>query len=239
MASGFDRIAEGDDRQPATGTAKARIPGSDEGRAVLRDYLDASARLGEDDSPLLPPLKVLEQSGLFAYHPIIEQLGGYVLDDTGTSDHHILATSSPLMGSVLFLAHDGDSRFVFESGTTFLAAVREAHERGIDVADLHPDHAPLAKDQSALGAFVRSLLDRQGMNDVVICLLPSLNLEDIDLLRRLAQDEDFLVGEAVGRAIERRPSQALLSIAELCAAHRHPQVARAGERALRRIRQPG
>ncbi|WP_426389766.1 hypothetical protein [Variovorax sp. R-27] len=239
MASFFDKFLKGDARQPAIGPVKAEMPASDEGRAVLQNYLDASARFGKGDSHLLPPLQVLEQSGLFAYHPIIQQLGGYVLDDADTSDHHILATSSPLIGSVLFLAHDGDTRFVFDSGSTFLAAVREAHERGIEVTDLHPDHSPLAKDQSALGAFVRSLLDGQELNDVVVSLIPSLNLEDIDLLRRLAQDEDFFLGEAVGTEIERRPSPALLPIAELCAAHRHPQVARAGERAVRRIRQLG
>lgn len=215
------------------------MPTSDEGHAVLQSYFFASARFDEDGSHLLPQLAVLEQSERFAYHPIVQQLGGYVLDDADTSDHHLLVTRSPLIGSVLFLSHDGDTRIVFDSATAFLEAVRETRDKEIEVPDLHPDRSPIAQDQLALSAFMRGLLDSPGLNDVVVALIPSLDLQDIDLLQRLAQDEDFFLGEAVGNEIKNRPSPVLLPIAELCAAHPHPQVARAGDRAVRRILQSG
>ncbi len=239
MVGFLDRLLKGDTSQPVGDPPKAELPATKEARAVLQDYLDASAYIAGGDSHLLSSAAVLEQSGLFAYHPVIQELGGYILDDLGTSDHHVLVTSSPLVGCVLFLAHDGDTRCVFDSGLSFLSAVHAAHESGVSVTDLHPKCSPLAEDQSALGVFVRGLLDRQELKDVVVSLIPSLNLEDIDLLRTLARDEDFFLGEAVGREIERRPSPTLLSIAELCAAHGHAQVAQAGERAVRRIRQLG
>jgi len=215
------------------------MPASDTARAVLEHCLDAFARCGEVGSHLLAPREVLAQSGLLSHHPLIQQIGGYGLDDPGTSDHHILATRSPLTGRVLFLSHDGATRFIFDSGSRFLEAVREAHQRGIEVTDLHPEHLPLAEDLAALGALVRSLLEVQELHDVVVSVIPSLNLEDIDLLRRLAQEEDIFLGEAVGIAIERRPLPAPLPIAGLCAADGHPQVAWASARAVRRIRQLG
>jgi hypothetical protein len=234
MTDLFDRLPEGDPRHPPTVPDGNAWPVSEEGRALLQDYFDASASIDEDVSHLLSRLAVVEQSGRFAYHPVVQQLGGYILDDADTSDHHVLVTGSPLIGNVVFLSHDGDTRAVFESGAAYLAAVREAHGRGIDVTDLHPDQSPIAKDQGALSAFVRSLLASE-LGDVVVSLIPSLNLQDIDLLQRLAQDEDFFLGEAVASEIEKRPSAALLPIAELCAAHLHPQVARAGLRAVKRI----
>jgi hypothetical protein len=215
------------------------MPASDEGQAVLQNYFDAVTHFAECGPHLLSRQSVLERSGLFSPHPTVEQLGGYVLDDADTSDHHILVTSPPLIGSVLFLSHDGDTRIVFDSAETFLAAVREAHERGIDVTDLHPDLSPLAKDQVALSSFVRQVLETRALNDVVVTVIPSMDLTDLDLLQTLAQDEDFFLGEAVAIEIEKRPSPALLPIAELCAAQRHPQTAETGERAVRRIRRLG
>ena len=234
MTDFFDRLPKGDPRHPATVPDGIAWPASEEGQAVLQDYFDASASIDEDVPHLLSRSAVLEQSERFAYHPVIQQLGGYILDDADTSDHHFLATGSPLIGNVVFLAHDGDTRAVFESGAAYLAAVREAHNRGIEVTDLHPDQSPITKDQGALSAFVRSLLASE-LGDVAVSLVPSLNLEDTDLLQRLAEDEDFFLGEAVANEIEKRPSAALLPIAELCAAHIHPQVARAGHRAVKRI----
>lgn len=234
MTDFFDRLPKGDARHPATVPDETALPVSEEGRAVLQDYFDASASIDEDVPHLLSRIAVLEQSERFAYHPVVEQLGGFILDDADTSDHHVLATGSPLIGNVVFLSHDGDTRAVFETGAAYLAAVRVAHARGIEVTDLHPDQSPIAKDQGALSAFVRSLLASE-LGDVVVSLIPSLNLEDIDLLQRLAEDENFFLGEAVASEIYKRPSAALLSIAELCAAHLHPQVARAGLRAVKRI----
>ncbi|PWB21190.1 hypothetical protein DCO45_01970 [Comamonas sp. JNW] len=90
-----------------------------------------------------------------------------------------------------------------------------------------------------MGACIHRLLDDQEWNDVVVALIPSLSLEDKDLLHRLVADDDFFLGEAVAMAIQKRPDQALLTMAQLAAAHAHPQVARAGKLAVKRIHQLG
>jgi hypothetical protein len=130
--------------------------------------------------------------------------------DADTSNHHLLLTCSPLAASVLFLSHDGDTRVVFNSASAFLEAVRKARDSGLDVPELHPACSPVAQDQAALSTFIRGLLDAADLGDAVVALVPSMDLQDADLLRRLAQDEDFHLGEAVGIEIGKRPSPALL-----------------------------
>jgi hypothetical protein len=130
--------------------------------------------------------------------------------DADTSNHHLLLTRSPLAASVLFLSHDGDTRVVFDSASAFLEAVRKARDSGLDVPELHPACSPAVQDQAALSTFIRGLLDAADLGDAVVALVPSMDLQDADLLRRLAQDEDFHLGEAVGIEIGKRPSPALL-----------------------------
>lgn len=204
--------------------------------AVLQRYFDELARVDREGTPLLLPESVMAQTELFAYHPIIQQLGGYVLDDADTSNQHLLLTTPPLAGSVFFLSHDGDTRVVFDSASAFLEAVRTARDRGMDVPDLHPALSPPATDQLGLGVFIRSLLETGDSTELVVALVPSLDLRDTALLVQLADDEDFYLGEAVALEIGKRPSTELLPIAERCAAHPHTQVAQAGERAVGKIR---
>jgi hypothetical protein len=99
---------------------------------------------------------------------------------------------------------------VFDSASAFLEAVREARDSGLDVPELHPACSPVAQDQAALSTFIRGLLDAADLGDAVVAPVPSMDLQDADLLRRLAQDEDFHLGEAVGIEIGTRPSPALL-----------------------------
>lgn len=215
------------------------MPAAEEERDLLEHYVEAAAPFLALHPQLLAPREVLEHTAQFAYHPLVQQLGCYVLDDANTSDHHLLATRSPLAGCVLFLSHDGDTRAVFDSATSFLVALQQAQASDQEVSDLHPALSPIAQDQDALGACIHRLLDDQEWNDVVVALIPSLSLEDKDLLHRLVADDDFFLGEAVAMAIQKRPDQALLPMAQLCAAHAHPQVARAGKLAVKRIHQLG
>ncbi len=62
-----------------------------------------------------------------------------------------------------------------------------------------------------------------------------MDLRDLKLLRRLAQEQDFFLGEAVAIEISKRPSVELREVAELCAAHAHWQAAQAGRRALEEL----
>jgi hypothetical protein len=203
---------------------------------MLQEYFDQLKCADWASGSLFDAETVVEQSKLFAFHPAVQELHGYILDDENTSNHHLLITAPPLAGSVFFLSHDGDSRVVFESAAHFLDAVRKAQAEGLSVSDLHPRLSPVAKDQTALPNFIYALLCRE-CNDLVVSLVPSLDLEDLSLLQLLASDADFFLGEAVAIEIEKRPSKALLPMAVTCAEHVHPQVSVAGSRAVRRIQQ--
>lgn len=203
---------------------------------MLREYFDQLKCADWTSSSLFDAETVVEQSKLFAFHPAVHELHGYVLDDENTSNHHFLITVEPLAGSVFFLSHDGDSRVVFESAADFLDSVRKAQAAGLSVSDLHPRLSPVAKDQKALANFIHALL-RQASNDLVVSLVPSLDLKDLSLLQLLASDADFFLAEAIAMEIEKRPSKALLQIAVRCADHVDPQVSVAGARAVRCIQQ--
>jgi hypothetical protein len=203
---------------------------------MLQEYFDQLKCANWTSSSVFDAETVVEQSKLFAFHPAVQELHGYVLDDESTSNHHFLITVEPLAGSVFFLSHDGDSRVVFERAADFLDSVRKAEAEGLSVSDLHPPLSPVAKDQTALAKFMHELLRRE-CNDLVVSLVPSLDLEDLSLLQLLANDADFFLGEAVAMEIEKRPSKALLPVAVACAEHGHPQVAIAGSRAVRCIQQ--
>lgn len=176
------------------------------------------------------------------FHPVVRVLGGVILDDEDTSDHHVYLTRPPLAGMVLHLSHDGDSRIVFPSLETYLAAAVAARDSDGLIADFHPAETPLAADQRGLGALITDLLDgydEEGTATVLTALLPSLDLADADLLSRLASHEDFYLSEAVANEIARRPSRGLAAVAQICASHPHAQAAAAGARALKAIAATG
>lgn len=176
---------------------------------------------------LLTPARVGALTRRFSSHPSVCHLDGLVLDDPETSDHHVLLRQAPFAGQVLFLAHDGDSRVVFASLAAFLDAADEAKVHGVALEALHPRVSPRPAAQSEVSRFIADLLD-QGEADVALMLMASMDLADTALLTRLVSHQDFLLGEAVALEIAKRPSPALKPVAALCAAHSHPQVARAG-----------
>lgn len=204
---------------------------------MLQRYFEQLSGVNLGLGPLLVPETVLEKSKLFAHHPIISALSAYILDDENTSNHHFLITKEPLAGTVFFLSHDGESRVVFEDTMSFLQAISDAAAQGVSVSEVHPTLSPVADDQTSLSHFLRSVFERGDCNDLIVCLIPSLDLKDTALLQEFANDSDFFLGEAVALEIEKRPSPLLVAIASSCAEHRHPQVANAGARAVQRIGQ--
>jgi hypothetical protein len=185
---------------------------------------------------LLPPARAAELTTQFLeFHPTVQALSGLVLDDGNTSNHHVYLAASPLMGMVLFLPHDGDARVMYSSLADFVSAARRAKEQKRRFSDIHPPSSPIATDQAALSEFVRQQLEAQDGTGVITAVIPSMDLADLTLLRRLATDADFFLGEAIANEITKRPANALREIAELCSAHRHPQVANAGRRALQAV----
>ncbi len=167
----------------------------------------------------------------FSFHPAVSRLDGLVLDDSNTSNHHVLLRRHPLCGQVLHLAHDGESRVVFPSLASLLAAADRARREEVTLSETHPELSPLAENQIELSNTIRELVADDEM-DVVLMLFPSMDLKDLVLLSQLATHDDFYVVEGVAEEIARRPGEHLREIARLCAAHRHVQAARAGAKAV-------
>ncbi|MCO5411874.1 hypothetical protein [Ralstonia mojiangensis] len=168
-------------------------------------------------------------------HPIVDALGGLVLDDIETSNHHFYVGAGPLKGAVFFLCHDGDSRIVYASLSEFLLAAIRAKNEGQWLEEQHPPRSPVAADQAGLSKWMRHLLTLDNRDELVPPFVPSLDLSDSLLLRDLAGDEDFFIAESVALEIRARPTLQLTEIAELCAKHRHPQASKAGSMALAAI----
>src|SRR2546430_14837828 len=102
------------------------------------------------------------------------------------------------MGAILFLSHDRDSRVVYPSLNDFLRAVETTKNVGRRFSEIHPLHSPVPSNQAALSEFVLRQLDIGGATEAIAAVIPSMDLHDLALLRRLAKDDDFFLGEAVG-----------------------------------------
>lgn len=158
----------------------------------------------------------------FSFHPAVSRLDGLILDDSDTSNHHVLLRCHPLRGQILYLAHDGESRVVFPSLASLLSAAERARRDEVTLSETHPELSPLAGNQIELSNTIRELVADEEI-DVVLMLIPSMDLNDLVLLSQLATHDDFYVVECVAEEIARRPSWHLREVAQLCAAHRHVQ----------------
>lgn len=177
---------------------------------------------------------IAETRMLDGLHPLMSMLGALVLDETNTSDYHVYLAKPPLQGCIMFLSHDGESRIVYDSPQRFLDAVK-AGTNYSSLEDLHPLHSPIVADQSGLARFIEANLDHDDVDMIMSVAIGCLEVEDTALTRQLATHDDFYVVEALGEAITLRPAPELLGLADLCAAHPHPQAAQAGRRAQRAI----
>lgn len=171
------------------------------------------------------------------FHPLVQVLGGVILDDPNTSNHHVYLSVPPCEGVVLFLNHDGDSRIVFPTLAAYADAARRSISDCRDLRSFHPDGGVLIANQDGLHRLITDLYDRPEGDgiDVILALIPSSDLNDVTLLQRMANDDDFYVVEAIGNAITRRPRSELQPVALVCRDHSDPQVSRAGERAMAAI----
>jgi len=180
---------------------------------------------------LLSQHEALKFSRALRGHPFVETTESFVLDDAETSNHHLLITKGALAGSIFFLDHDGDSRVVFESLQSFLAAAYDAVSRQIWIEKLHPPVTPICQTPRELDVLVTSLLNSD-LEDLIPSFVPSMDLQNIELLARLVDSPNFFLGEAVAQAICLRPNERLRGVAVLCSGHSHAQVAGAGRDAL-------
>jgi hypothetical protein len=191
---------------------------------------------GIDNLGLLPTMAAIEQTESFReFHPLVRHLQGIILDDPDTSDHHVVLCRDPLGGVILHLAHDGDSRIVFGSIDSFLAAARRASDARDFLQEEHPEHAWVVDDQAALKSLIVLLRSEPDGEDVVPALVQSLDLSDADYLSTLVDGDDVYVAEAVCHAIAKRPAPHLISVTARCEQHPHAMVRNAAALAARRI----
>lgn len=186
---------------------------------------------------LLSLSQAAETTSMLRCHPLLQAVGGIVLDDPDTSNHHVYCVDSPMRGAVLYLSHDGESRIVFSSIDEFLDAASRTRQHGGFLSDQHPVCSPMAPDQAALTKLLEHHIQSGQDDDMVVALslVPSWDLLDRALLERLATHSDFLAAEALAMEIAKRPAAHLLSAAQLCRQHGHPQVAEAGAHAVKVI----
>jgi hypothetical protein len=173
------------------------------------------------------------------FHPLVQTLGGVILDDPNTSNHHVYLSQPVFNGAVLFLDHDGDTRIVFRNLPEFLDAARRSIDDEVELRTYHPKGGILIDDQTGLNRLIAELYaennDGDG-TDVVLALIYSSNLIADGLYERMANDDDFYIAEAIGDTIAHRPRPTLESLAVACRNHSHPQASRAGERAMAAIK---
>lgn len=193
---------------------------------------------------LLPLADALAMSVNFhTFHPLAEALGLVVMDDANTSNHHCYMTRGPLAGSILYLAHDGDTAVAYARLGDYLRAVTTARETGVSLDEQYhvQDRTTCvaAPDQALLATTIHGLISTDNDETAVAQLLvyiSALDLSDVALLEALARHSDMYVVEAVGNAIASRPRPELLAVAELVTRHEVVQVANAGRRAIAAIR---
>ena len=224
-------------------------------KSSLADYVDEPSELtgyfeevakgtysNIDDAEvnLLPIDEALQLTKEFrSFNPMVELLGGVVLDYPNTSDHHVYLTKGPCNGSILFLRHDDESRLVFPSLAKFMVAVHKAKKSKESLTDFHPEDALQLKKQRELSALIIELyenLDDFDSTATIVALIQSMDLSDVELLQTLAEDDlDFFIPEAVANQIAKRPRAELLDVAKACKKQKHSQAKSAGKRAIAAI----
>lgn len=204
----------------------------------LNAYFNAVSEWGvpAEAIGLLSGHGAIEQSQEFrAFHPVVQRLQGIILDDPGTSDHHVVLCRAGVKGAVLHLAHDATSRIVFDSIGSFLEAARRAAAVKGRIVDEHPHNGWVLDDQVALRGLIESLRPDPDYDDIVPAFVPSLDLSDPDYLSTLVVGDDVYVAEAVCREIAARPSADLKPVVQTGEAHANWMVRNAAASARERI----
>jgi hypothetical protein len=178
--------------------------------------------------PLSPEDAVRVTQKLWARASLAEAMGLVVLNDTDDSDHYCLATRGPAAGAVMFLPHDDGAEFAFPNLRALHDAMVRAASEGTEIWDVEPAPPTPHPDQPALREHLRACIASDGddTSNVVSMLLPLLDPEDIETLRLLATDRDFLVRECVACFMARAPRQSHLPLLEALISDDYPQVQR-------------
>jgi hypothetical protein len=186
---------------------------------------------------LLPPEECVERTQEFCeFHPLFEPLEILILDDADTSNHHCYVPGLPVPGSVIYLSHDGrPTQIAFRSLNDFLHAAHTAISTKRFLPMLHVEGIVLCPDQSVLTESIREAFasyEEYDAEAAIMLMLQSSDLSDLDLMSKIAADDNFYFGETIAKRIAKAPSLPMRELAEICASHKHPQVAKPGKKAL-------
>ncbi len=161
--------------------------------------------------------------------PVVDRLGLWVLDDANDSNPFAYISRGPCAGMVIHFSHDPEPELAFPSLERYLASMRDAGTRGIDIGDIAVERMDVALDRD-----IRELA-AEGTDDanfLIVTYLPVTASLESETKERLVSHKDFFVREALAGFLAQRSAAEDVSIAERLAKDRHPQVARAAKAAV-------
>jgi hypothetical protein len=170
--------------------------------------------------------------------PVGEQLGLVPLEDADNSKPFCYITRGPATGMILQFNRGDGQTLRYPSLASFVSALRRAKESGIDIEDLEPVPIPAAAKQADISIRLIEALSMEPREAefAVEHLLPLLDPENIDVLDRLSQADNFLIRECVAIFLERNPRTQHEHMAQRLAADKYGQVASPAAAAAKIIR---
>jgi hypothetical protein len=190
-------------------------------------------------------IKILELPDAIKYTRAIRErtllgqpMGLFALHDANDSNPYCYITRGPARGCVLHLYHDGVTAVEYPSLSAFLAALKTACKKQLQIDDLPGKNFRPKVDQKVLcnhiARLVKAATDEAECELTVLARL--LDTERVDSVRCLAEHRSFFVREAAAQLIASYPNARLVELAESLANDRHPQVARPGKTALSAVK---
>jgi hypothetical protein len=170
--------------------------------------------------------------GIFRVAELGKRLEIVALNDANDSNPYCYITKGPLTGTILHFLHDDDPVIAYGSLGEFVKAISDSITHGVHIDDMSYGNVQVNLDRNRLVEHVKELL-RTRESDIELWLyIPLLSTSETDLIKELAQNENFFTRESVAGLLEKNPNPLLLETVRLLASDPHPQVARIGKKAL-------
>lgn len=165
--------------------------------------------------------------------PAMAPLGLWALDDANDSNPYTYISKGPCAGMILHLSHDDSSEIAFGSLAKFVEAMHRAGGNALDIGEIEPQPEPRPLNDELWSLATK---DNEDATFLIAIYLPIAADLQPDTKTVLASHGDFFVREAFATFLADNGSSEDLSLAEDLLADAMPQVARAGEAAVRTIR---
>jgi hypothetical protein len=184
--------------------------------------------------PLTPEDALRVTKELWAQAPLAEEMGLVVLNDTHDSNHYCVITRGPAAGAVVFVPHDDGASFAFPNLRVLEDVMVRAGLDGTEIWDIDPAPPTPHPNQRPLRDHLRAALAgaRDDAANVVGMLLPLLDPEDVETLRLVAADRNFLIRESGASFMASAPRPSHVPLLEALVADDYPQVQRPARAAL-------